>query len=193
MHFTLALPRLARNERGEGWGEGKSNKTKLLSPTLTSSFVGREGENPFRFIPRFPYFNSSGAGVRASVPLTFLSPSNTLAQAGRIGAFRKANCNAIHKSLLLLRKFSSSPHDEGVGRGPRRGAMQRNQRPSSPQPSPPSDGGEELLWLRFHRVASIRGCFRVFSAVTRGFGQPRYNVSKASREKAGFQFHFGVK
>ena len=24
---------IARNERGEGWGEGKSNKTKLLSPT----------------------------------------------------------------------------------------------------------------------------------------------------------------
>src|SRR6266542_6493836 len=47
-----------------------------------------------------------------------------------------------HKSLLRLRRFSSSPHDEGVGRGPRRGAIQRNQRASSPQPSPPSDGGE---------------------------------------------------
>jgi hypothetical protein len=46
MHFTHALPRPARNERGEGWGEGKSNKTKLLSPTLSSSFVGREGEAP---------------------------------------------------------------------------------------------------------------------------------------------------
>ena len=43
------LPRPARNERGEGWGEGKSNKTKLLSPTLSSSFVGREGEARFRF------------------------------------------------------------------------------------------------------------------------------------------------
>src|SRR6185436_7535817 len=45
MHFRFALPRPARNERGEG----KSNKTKLLSPTLSSSFVGREGEDRFRF------------------------------------------------------------------------------------------------------------------------------------------------
>ena len=43
MHFTHALPRPARNERGEG----KSNKTKLLSPTLSSSFAGREGEDRF--------------------------------------------------------------------------------------------------------------------------------------------------
>src|SRR6185503_8894426 len=45
MHFTHALPRPARNERGEG----KSNKTKLLSPTLSSSCVGREGEERLRF------------------------------------------------------------------------------------------------------------------------------------------------
>jgi len=50
MHFMPALPRPARNERGEGWGEGKSNKTKLLSPTLSSSFVGREGEDCFGFV-----------------------------------------------------------------------------------------------------------------------------------------------
>jgi hypothetical protein len=56
-------------ERGEGWGEGKSNKTKLLSPTLSSSFVGREGEVRFRFRRRFPYFNGSGVEVRASVLL----------------------------------------------------------------------------------------------------------------------------
>src|SRR6266508_3623786 len=37
--------------------------------------------------------------------------------------------------------FSSSPHDEGVGRGPKRGAIQ-TKRASSPRPSPPSDGGE---------------------------------------------------
>jgi hypothetical protein len=54
MHFTLRLPRPARNERGEGWGEGKANKTKLLSPTLSSSFVGGEGEDRFRFSRGFP-------------------------------------------------------------------------------------------------------------------------------------------
>jgi len=36
--------------------------------------------------------------------------------------------------------FSSSPRDEGAGRGPRRGAIQ-NKRASSPRPAPPSDGG----------------------------------------------------
>src|ERR1051325_9861879 len=35
------LPLPARNERGEGWGEGKSNKDGLLSPAL-SSFVPQE-------------------------------------------------------------------------------------------------------------------------------------------------------
>src|SRR5206468_1063592 len=44
---------------------------------------------------------------------------------------------------ILGRAFSSSPHDEGVGRGPRRGAMQK--RSSSPRPSPPSDGGEGVV------------------------------------------------
>jgi HEAT repeat protein len=36
---------------------------------------------------------------------------------------------------------SPSPRDEGAGRGPGRGAVLDN-RPSSPQPSPPSEGGE---------------------------------------------------
>ncbi len=40
----------------------------------------------------------------------------------------------------VARISSSSPHDEGVGRGPRRGANRK--RASSPRPSPPSDGGE---------------------------------------------------
>ena len=65
MHF--ALPRPARNERGEGWGEGKSNKTKLLSPTL--SFVGREGEVRFRFRRRFSLIQQQwgrGEGERSS-------------------------------------------------------------------------------------------------------------------------------
>src|SRR5678816_1030206 len=65
----------------------------------------------------------------------------------------------MHKSFLSLRKFSSSPHDpssvaaqqglapdgallrrvdEGVARGTRRGAIQRNQSAPNGQPSPPS-------------------------------------------------------
>jgi len=36
---------------------------------------------------------------------------------------------------------SPSPRDEGAGRGPGRGEILNN-RPSSPRPSPPSEGGE---------------------------------------------------
>src|SRR6266545_4212898 len=46
----------------------------------------------------------------------------------------------MHKSFGGLCKFSSTPHDEGAGRGPRRGATPKT--PSSPRPPPPSDGGE---------------------------------------------------
>ena len=39
---NLLLPRPARNERGEGWGEGVSSRLGLLSPIL-SSCRGGEG------------------------------------------------------------------------------------------------------------------------------------------------------
>src|SRR5437867_1935705 len=55
-------------------------------------------------------------------------------------------CNAIAEIARKLRRIwraasASSPREERVGRGPRRGAIQ-NKRASSPRPSPPSDGGE---------------------------------------------------
>ena len=60
------------------------------------------------------------------------------------------------------------PQDKGVGRGPRRGAIQRNQRASSPRPSPPSDGGEGVpsvaARLRWGTIRVIRKLTVHFSA-----------------------------
>jgi hypothetical protein len=44
----------------------------------------------------------------------------------------------------FLARVCSSPHDAGVGRGPRRGGTEHSGA-SSPQPSPPSDGGEGVV------------------------------------------------
>src|SRR5881394_320268 len=55
-------------------------------------------------------------------------------------------------ATISAARFSpSSPHDTGVGRGPRRGAT-----PSSPQPSPPSDGGEGVFGCGFAALRGIR-------------------------------------
>jgi len=74
---------------------------------------------------------------------------------------------SIYQNSHVPREFtvsSSSPHDAGGGRGPRRGAIQiiREEGASSPQPSPPSDGGEGALvaaWPRRvggHASAQLR-------------------------------------
>ena len=84
----------------------------------------------------------------------------------------------INESLRSLRKFSSSLHDpssvaaqegltpddallrrvdEGVGRGLRRGAIQRNQRASSP----PSDGGEGVASVAARPGSAALGPFVV--------------------------------
>ena len=47
---------------------------------------------------------------------------------------------------------SSSPHDEGVGRGPTRGVAT-----SSPRPSPPSDGGEGVSYCGSAALSCIAG------------------------------------
>ena len=48
-------------------------------------------------------------------------------------------------TMKQLVRASSSPHDAGVGRGLRRGGIERAKRASSPQPSPPSADGEGVI------------------------------------------------
>ena len=81
---------------------------------------------------------------------------------GRRTAFRRsADCpvyqyrsKSSQAATIFIGRFSpSSPHDAGVGRGPRRGAP-----PSSPQPSPPSDGGEGEFGCRSAALRCVAGC-----------------------------------
>ena len=51
----------------------------------------------------------------------------------------------------------AAPHDGGVGRGSRRGAATQ-QRPSSPKPSPPSDGGEGEFDCGSAALRNIQPC-----------------------------------
>src|SRR2546430_6152073 len=121
----------------------------ISSATLSGAFIGLPACAQFtleREKNKLKYANSHGFKRERIVILTvFMNKPSTVAVSSCLNLRHDQNgylYQYLSKSsrvapIRFCAGSSSSPHDEGVGRGLRRGVAT-----SSPRPSPPSDGGE---------------------------------------------------
>jgi hypothetical protein len=158
------LPLPARNERGEGWGEGKIEQKSPSSPRPSPPAAGGEGEifalsangsqpakspvgaassasmpllRSFGFLPFAIYKDAAPMGL-GKAPLALNSTAVPIRGKGWGGAAIELS-GAARVNLLPLP--ARNERGEGWGEG-----KIEQKSPSSPRPSPPAAGGEGELF-----------------------------------------------